>query len=104
MITCECERSSEPSMVQALHLANGDTVNEKLAAKNNRIDQMLAAGNTNYEIIEDIFFRALARRPTDDEMLRLMQSAAPSGDTPRRELLEDVYWGVLSSREFLFNH
>jgi hypothetical protein len=104
MITCDCERSSEPSMVQALHLANGETVNDKLAAKDNRIDQMLAAGKTNYEIIEDIFWRALSRQPTDDEMLRLMQSAAPTKETPRRELLEDVYWGVLSSREFLFNH
>jgi hypothetical protein len=103
-ITCECERSSEPSMVQALHLANGDTLNEKLAAKDNRIDQMIAAGKTNYEIIEDIFYRALSRRPTDVEMLRLLQSASPTGDVPRRELLEDVYWGVLSSREFLFNH
>ena len=68
------------------------------------IDQMIAAGKTNYEIIEDIFYRALSRRPTDDEMLRLLQSAAPMADVPRRELLEDVYWGVLSSREFLFNH
>ena len=32
LITCECERSNEPSMTQVLHLYNGDTVNKKLAA------------------------------------------------------------------------
>ena len=32
LITCECERSSEPSMTQVLHLYNGETVNKKLAA------------------------------------------------------------------------
>lgn len=30
-ITCECERSSQPSLVQALHLSNGDTINKRLA-------------------------------------------------------------------------
>ncbi len=104
MITCDCERSSEPSMVQALHIANGDTINDKLTTKDNRIDQLLAAGKTNYEIIEDVYYRALTRRPTDDEMLKLMQSVAAVENMSRRELLEDVYWGVLSSREFLFNH
>ena len=42
-ITCECERTAEPSMVQVLHISNGDTINQKLAAKGNRIEQMLAA-------------------------------------------------------------
>ncbi len=33
LATCSCERSSEPSMAQALHLANGTTINEKLCAE-----------------------------------------------------------------------
>lgn len=33
LATCECERTSEPSMAQALHLANGDTLNDKLAKR-----------------------------------------------------------------------
>ncbi|HYR57092.1 MAG TPA: DUF1549 domain-containing protein, partial [Chthoniobacteraceae bacterium] len=35
--TCDCERTNEPSMAQALHIANGDTLNQKLAAKDNRV-------------------------------------------------------------------
>ena len=36
LITCECERSNEPSMTQVLHLYNGDTVNKKLASRGQR--------------------------------------------------------------------
>jgi hypothetical protein len=41
-LTCECERTEEPSMAQVLHIANGDTVNQKLKQPNNRLDQLLA--------------------------------------------------------------
>jgi hypothetical protein len=91
-------------MVQALHIANGETINDKLAAKNNHIDQVLAAGKSNEEMIEDLYLRTLSRRPSGEEMQRLLKALAESNDVSRRELLEDVYWGVMSSREFLFNH
>src|SRR5207244_948912 len=31
--TCECERTAEPNVAQMLHIANGDTLNEKLMAR-----------------------------------------------------------------------
>ena len=40
-ITCDCERFSSPTMVQVLHLANGNTINEALRAKKNRVEQLL---------------------------------------------------------------
>ena len=43
LITCECERTGEPSMAQALHISNGDTLNQKLEAKDNAIGKALAA-------------------------------------------------------------
>src|SRR5690606_30688164 len=41
-ITCECERSNQPSLVQVLHLSNGSTINDKLAAKQSRITELMA--------------------------------------------------------------
>ncbi|MBL9125817.1 MAG: DUF1549 domain-containing protein, partial [Planctomycetaceae bacterium] len=41
VITCECERGAEPSMVQVLHISNGDAINSKLEAPGNRIEQLL---------------------------------------------------------------
>ena len=41
-ITCECERSDEPSLVQVLHISNGDTLNQKLSAAESRLTTWLA--------------------------------------------------------------
>ena len=57
--TCDCERTSEPSMAQALHIANGDTINEKLAAKDNRLSELLASGKSN----DQLRGRSLHARP-----------------------------------------
>jgi hypothetical protein len=103
--TCECERTNEPSMAQALHLANGDTLNVKLAAKDNRLTQLLASGQTDPQIVEETYLLTLNRAPSEKERAALLAALADT-KTPedKRLALEDVFWGVLSSREFLFNH
>jgi hypothetical protein len=103
LITCECERSSEPSMTQVLHLYNGETVNKKLAAKGSAAEQAVEQENEG-RIVEELYLAALARRPTDDERERLVTELAKAPDEERRPAIEDLYWSVLTSREFLFNH
>ncbi len=102
--TCTCERSAEPSMAQVLHLANGDTINQKLAAKGNRVERMLAEKRTDEQIVEEVYLAALSRRPSEQERTRILAVMAAAGTKDRRIVIEDLYWGVLSSREFLFNH
>lgn len=104
VLTCECERSNEPSMVQVLHLMNGDTVNAKLEAKGSRIDTALAAGASDGDVVDDAYLSALTRYPTEEEKSGLLQVLAAAPATERRAALEDLYWSLLTSREFLFNH
>ncbi|MEX2113079.1 MAG: DUF1549 domain-containing protein [Pirellulales bacterium] len=103
-ITCECERTAQPSMVQVLHISNGDTVNQKLTAKGNRIEQMLAANVANAQIIEEAYLAALSRFPTGAERARLATALDEVSPDERREAIEDLLWSILSSKEFLFNH
>ena len=105
-ITCECERSDEPSMVQVLHLTNGNTLNEKLQAKDNRLQRWLASSADDTALVDDVFLTCLARFPNEREQQELLSLLAAAGSPveERRELLEDIVWGILSSREFLFNH
>jgi hypothetical protein len=103
-LTCTCERTDEPSMVQVLHLSNGDTINEKLAAKGNRIDQIIAAGTPDDQIVEDAYLSTLARFPTAGEKERLVAALSAASADQRRLVLEDLYWSLLSSKEFLLNH
>ena len=54
--------------------------------------------------IDEAFFRTLSRPPTAKEKESLLKVMAEAKDVERRVLLEDLYWGIMSSREFIFNH
>jgi hypothetical protein len=110
--TCECERSDMPSMKQVLNLMNGDTVNEKLSRipdekqgwTDNRIGRALAADLANDQIVEDAYLATLNRYPTEEEQARLLAVLAETPADARRVAIEDLYWGLLTSKEFLFQH
>ena len=110
--TCSCERNEEPSMAQVLHLVNGDTLSSKLGDPRNRLSTYLSKEWSPARVIEDAWLRALSRRPTEEESRRLLEvlaetpasdAAKPDGEA-RRAAWEDLYWSLLSSREFLFQH
>ena len=102
-ITCECERSDDPSMVQVLHLSNGDTLNPKLASETNMIASMMKENVSNQQIIEKLFLRALTREPSQSEMEKLESIVTEYGED-RATALQDVAWSILTSSEFTFNH
>jgi Protein of unknown function (DUF1553)/Protein of unknown function (DUF1549) len=101
-ITCECERSSQPNIAQALHLLNGDFLNKKIADPAGRIEQLLKAKTPASAIIEEMYLAALSRLPRGEEVMQAQKwvAKAPS----EREGLQDLLWVLLNSREFLFNH
>lgn len=102
--TCECERSTEPSVTQVLHMSNGDTVNQKLSAKNNRIAKFIADKTPPDKIIEEAYLSTLNRYPGAREKDRFLKALGDVPEKDRRPLIEDVYWALLTSKEFLFNH
>src|SRR2546423_8554479 len=63
--TCECERTSEPSVTQVLHIANGDTINQKLAAKGNRLGKLLKDKTPAEKILEEAYLSSLSRYPNE---------------------------------------
>ena len=103
-ITCQCERSNEPSLVQALHISNGDTLRSKLTAKDGKVSELTAREEPLYRVIEELYLTALARYPKDEEVAQLLAATADAKDSDRRSVIEDLFWAVLSSREFMFNH
>jgi hypothetical protein len=102
--TCECERTAEPSVTQALHVSNGDTINSKLLDKNSCVGQALAAGVSDEQAIEEAYLSAVSRPPSAQERTQLLKLFAAAPKEEKRTLLEDTYWALLSSKEFLFNH
>jgi hypothetical protein len=102
---CACERTADASVGQALHVSNGQTLNDKLRHESSIVSAWLRDNRTDDQIVQQVFLMALARRPTDAE--RKPYLAALNGaksPAERREVLEDMLWAVLTGREFLFNH
>jgi hypothetical protein len=101
--TCECERTEEPNVTQALHIANGDTVNGKLRESSSVVGRALAAKKPVEAWLEDAYLSALGRLPTATEKDAVVRALADSKDG-QRLVMEDVYWALMSNREFIFNH
>jgi hypothetical protein len=105
--TCSCERQEDSSVGQALHLNNGKTLNDKLRSPKVRIQQWIDQKVSDEDAVRRVFALALSREPTGVERRRLLDLMAEAGrdsQATRREVLEDLFWGVLTGREFLFNH
>ncbi|NNJ24191.1 DUF1553 domain-containing protein [Alienimonas chondri] len=102
--TCACERTEMPSMKQVLHVMNGGTLNEKLSADAGRIKEGLASGKPDADLIEEAYLASLSRSPTEKEAAAVAAVLGAAEGDEKRIALEDLYWGLLSSREFLFQH
>ena len=98
---CSCEVVTEPNLSQALHLINGDTVNKKLK-EGAIVKNLLEANKSEMEVVEDLFVKCLSRKPTDKESKELAVSLIESTD--KQTVLEDIFWALLNSKEFVFNH
>jgi hypothetical protein len=111
--TCSCERTHEPNVAQALHLVNGDTINQKLQT-GSVVRQLVEGEATDEEAVRTIFLSALSREPTAPEKSKMLPLLADShsdalapvkdSEATRKQALEDLFWAVLTDREFLFNH
>ena len=77
------------------------TLNGKGDMKRVHIDPSLMKPE-EAEIVEDLYIRCLCRKPTEKEQAELAKLIDEQQD--KRKALEDVFWALLNSREFMFNH
>jgi hypothetical protein len=97
---CSCEVVMEPSLSQALHLLNGDTTNNRIK-QGKVVDSSIKAGKKPDQIVDELYLRCYSRKPSTAEKANLLASL--DSENPR-EGLEDVFWALLNSKEFMFNH
>ena len=99
---CECERSPDENLVQALHTLNGDTLTSKLADKNGRIANLIKEKNSSEDITKELYQAALCRPPSNAELQTSIEYVKRS--TTPQEGFEDLLWGLMNSKYFLFVH
>ena len=96
---CECGRSSEPTMAQALHLMNAPEVEAKLASPAGRIARLVKAGTSREDLVDELCLAALARPagPKERQVAERLFAAAPP-----QAAAEDFLWTLLNCYDFLF--
>lgn len=107
VVTSVAERTQDPTLPQALHTINGDTLNDMILDERGVVARMTAAGKSNAEVLDELYWTALSRPPTDRERTAILAALdrTPGTDPEaQRRGLEDLAWAVLTSTEFLFAH
>jgi hypothetical protein len=97
---CACERSGDVTLPQLLNLQNGEEMGKKIGAKDGRLAGWLKEKD-DWKVIGEMFLTAVGREPMAEEMEAVRRALAGDG---REEVLRDLFWAVMNSKEFAFNH
>ena len=90
------------SLRQSLLVIGGDVIESKVLHPQGYLANLLELSPAPDEVVENLYLRALCRLPNPEE---LSHWTAELSQAPHlREAAEDLFWALLNSREFAFNH
>ncbi len=98
---CACERNGEVTLPQLLHLQNGEEVTRKVNAPDGRLRSIQSAAPNSKAIVTQLFLATFSRPPNAEELRRCL--AVVNTQDPKAALA-DLFWALLNSKEFSFNH
>ncbi len=99
---CECERNSEASIAQVLHLLNSPNLQAKLTHADGYLARLAAACPDNAKLADELYLTFFSRLPSDTERQLAVKHLAASPN--RQQGVEDYAWSLLNTVEFVFNH
>jgi hypothetical protein len=97
---CSCEVKTNPTLSQALHLLNGETTNKKIV-EGKVLEKLSETKKTPIAAAEQLYLRCLGRKPTEEELAKISKKLEGADD--KMQALEDLFWALLNTNEFLFN-
>ncbi|MFM7168324.1 MAG: DUF1549 domain-containing protein [Planctomycetaceae bacterium] len=98
---CSCEVKTSPTLSQALHLLNGETTSGKIA-EGQLIERLLQQHDDPLIVVRELYVRCLSREPSQAELEKIQARLEEQGDL--QQSLTDLFWALLNSNEFVFNH
>jgi hypothetical protein len=110
---CECERSSDASLAQSLHLLNSKDIQNKLSSSSGRARKLAGEKERkDEEKIKELYLRAFSRSPHSNEISlateylnrKIKDDKGVEKPADRTQSYEDIVWALFNTKEFLFNH
>ena len=99
---CECERATQPSVAQVLHVLNSPQIQEKLSSDAGQLAMLEGSISDDEKLVDEIYLMFYSRFPTTEEQVSVSRYLAKADN--RRKAVEDVAWSLMNTVEFLFNH
>ena len=100
---CPCERDAQLSVVQTLHLMNSKILQGKLSDPKGRVRQLANSDRSQSDLVGELYLLLLNRLPAEPELQAALRAFSAPGAT-RNTAVEDVFWALLNSPEFVLNH
>jgi hypothetical protein len=97
---CECERTPDENLAQALHTLNGDVLSNKIGNANGRIAKLVKAKTAYADAMQELYLAALSRTPTEAELKAFQPMYDEAKD--KKTFYEDLVWSLINSKQFLF--
>ncbi|MBI1918595.1 MAG: DUF1549 domain-containing protein, partial [Planctomycetes bacterium] len=99
---CECERSDESNMLQALEFINGKSVLDRVGRPGGRVDLLLKQKLSDRQLIDELYWWTLCRPPSEKEAAVAL-AHFKDYEGKRSEAAQDLLWTLLNTKDFLFN-
>ena len=98
-----CERTTDTTVVQVLHMMNSRDLYARIQSKNGNSAEWAKSKMTPDQIVEEIYLTAYSRYPTIEEK-RLGRSLFEKEGADRQQVIEDLMWALLNTPEYLFKN
>jgi hypothetical protein len=102
---CACERKGEVTLPQLLHLGNSEDLMANIRTASGRLATLLKNPDSMV-VTNEVFLSTLSRLPSQDERSAIntaLTNTALTNDS-RDLVFADLFWALLNSKEFAFNH
>lgn len=96
-----CERMSDSTVVQSLHLMNSEKLFQDIASDNGNAKALADSEKSPEETTSEIYRLVFGRNPADEETKIVVELLSAEGAV-QRQVIEDLIWAMVNSAEFVF--
>jgi hypothetical protein len=96
-----CERTSDTTVTQTLHLMNAPRLHSRVTSDEGRAAQLAGSDLPPERIVEEVYLLVYSRLPDEAER-EIGRDVFAEPETNRRRATEDLMWALLNTPEFVF--